>query len=147
MRWGISFLLCAGLRVARDNALMEPFISQDSRRTSRPGLPCIHSPWSFTFFSHLLGSSISSQFPHLRPISSPQGQTRATCLPVSTCLLHDRHVGSTVLYKTGKRIMTGIRIRFLGTAYLGVRIDISVNSTPIATKLCVVHLESPEMLL
>ncbi|KAF8419672.1 hypothetical protein EV426DRAFT_268397 [Tirmania nivea] len=97
MRWGISFLLCAGLRVARDNALMEPFISRSRFEKNVSTRSTMYSsPPSFTFFSHLLRSSISSQFPHLQPISSPRGQTRATCLPVSTCLLHDRHVGSTV---------------------------------------------------
>ncbi|KAF8416589.1 hypothetical protein EV426DRAFT_416865 [Tirmania nivea] len=68
MRWGISFLLCAGLRVARDNALMEPFISQDSRRTSRPGLPCIHPP-------RLLPSSATSSAHPSLPSSPISGQS------------------------------------------------------------------------
>ncbi|KAF8454753.1 hypothetical protein BGX38DRAFT_253950 [Terfezia claveryi] len=45
---------------------------------------------------HRFRSSISSQLLHLRPISSPRGQTRA-CLPVSMCLPDVRNVGSTAL--------------------------------------------------
>jgi len=51
---------------------------------------------SCTFFAHLPCPSISSHFPHFRPICSPCVHTKATCLPVSTHPPHFLHSGSTV---------------------------------------------------
>ncbi|KAF8458601.1 hypothetical protein BGX38DRAFT_456904 [Terfezia claveryi] len=48
-------------------------------------------PPSFNFFIHLFRSSISSQFPHLRPISSPAGRP----MPHAYLFPHVFHMSST----------------------------------------------------